>query len=76
MSDGLKFFGGTAVVLVVGCYLFAWALTSFERSKCHDYGAVTGHEVKTITGGVCMIKDPKKGWMSYDERVGIRRASK
>ena len=66
----IKFFGGVTFVLVVCCFLFAWALISFEESKCHDYAAVTGYEVKTITGGVCMIKDPEKGWMSYAERVG------
>ncbi len=51
-------------------WAWGWALISFSESKCHDYAAVTGYEVKTITGGMCMIKDPEKGWMSYAERVG------
>jgi hypothetical protein len=72
MSDGLKFFGGTAVVFALGGYLFGWALISFQEFKCRSYGEVTGYEVKTITGGTCMINDPDKGWMSYEERVRRR----
>ena len=47
------------------------ALSATER-KCHAYGELTGYEVQVISGHMCMINDPDKGWMSYEERVGRR----
>mgnify|MGYP000041006017 CR=1 FL=1 len=40
------------------------------KSECHAYGELTGYEVQVISGYRCMINDPDKGWMSYEERVG------
>ena len=40
--------------------------------KCAAYGELTGYEVEIISGYMCMINDPDKGWMSYEERVGRR----
>ena len=40
--------------------------------KCEAYGELTGYEVEIISGYTCMINDPDKGWMSYEERVGRR----
>jgi hypothetical protein len=54
----------------------AWLIASlagaWAKSECHAYGEITGHEVKVISGYMCMINDPDKGWMSYEERVGRR----
>jgi hypothetical protein len=47
------------------------SMVAAER-KCEAYGELTGHEVKVISGHMCMINDPDKGWMSYEERAGRR----
>ena len=53
-------------------WLAASLAVSASKYKCQAYGELTGHEVKVIAGYTCMINDPDKGWMSYEERVGRR----
>ena len=65
---GIAAFGFTFGVT----WLAASLATSAAERECHAYGELTGHEVKVISGYRCMINDPDKGWMSYEERVGRR----
>jgi len=51
-------------------WLAASLATSSAERECHAYGELTGYEVRVISGYMCMINDPDKGWMSYEERVG------
>lgn len=51
-------------------WLAASLATSAAERECHAYGELIGYEVKVISGYMCMINDPDKGWMSYEERVG------
>lgn len=58
---------------VFGVFGLDASLASFAaKSECQAYGELTGYEVQVISGYMCMINDPDKGWMSYEERVGRR----
>jgi len=51
-------------------WLAAVLATGSAERQCRSYGELTGYEVQVISGYRCMINDPDKGWMSYEERVG------
>jgi hypothetical protein len=61
----------SSFVFVFGvAWLAAVLAMGAAKAECRAYGELTGYEVKVISGYRCMINDPDKGWMSYEERVG------
>jgi hypothetical protein len=67
-----KIFIGSFGFVFGVAWLAASLAVAAAKYKCQAYGELTGHEVKVIAGYTCMINDPDKGWMSYEERVGRR----
>lgn len=76
MSDEAWTF--TAILITSFGFVFSVALLAamlyrdLAERQCGAYGELTGYEVQLISGYRCMINDPDKGWMSYEERVGRR----
>ena len=76
MSDGVwsfnKILRTMVFYLVIGLAIGDLAEALLERmvnSKCLTYVDLTGYEVKVIEGPWCMINDPDKGWIKYEDRV-------
>jgi hypothetical protein len=65
-----KIFIAIVSYFAIAIWLCAGLAERYAESECQAYGELLGYEVKVISGYRCMINDPDKGWMSYEERVG------
>ena len=66
-------------MVLLGMFMFVgglfWVAHAASKYECEQYGNVTGLETTHMGFAACMIKDPEKGWMSYEERKLSRVAS-